>query len=264
MNIISIHSAPRSGSTWLQAILESHPNIVTKYQPLFSYAFKNIINVNSTADEFNKFINDLCKSDDPFVNSKSNFHINNNINMPKYEKNNIATLVMKNVHHHNLIETFIKLHPSIKIIGLIRHPYAVINSLIHNINEYKQEWLETNEWLTGKHKNIDQYHYWGYLKWKEVNNIFQYIREHYPDNIYILKYEDLIDDPINELNNLFIYLDLPMTDSVIDYINKKSNDIKSDYGLNKSYIVRNKWVSQLPDNILQYIKNDTYINYFNQ
>ena len=45
---------------------------------------------------------------------------------------------MKNVHHHNLIETFIKLYPSIKIIGLIRDPCSVIYSQMNAKRKIKR------------------------------------------------------------------------------------------------------------------------------
>ena len=52
MNLISLNSCPRSGSTWLQSIFEADPNIKTVYQPLFSYAFKNCINKKLNVDTF--------------------------------------------------------------------------------------------------------------------------------------------------------------------------------------------------------------------
>ena len=70
MHLISLHSCPRSGSTWLQSIFEAHPNIKTLYQPLFSYAFKNCINKYSTQNEFNKFVLDIEKTNDDFCNMK--------------------------------------------------------------------------------------------------------------------------------------------------------------------------------------------------
>ena len=66
----------------------------------------------------------------------NNFHTNSGkLEIPKFAKESITTLLMKNVHHHNLIEKFIELEPSIKIIGLIRHPCAVISSQLNCIKE---------------------------------------------------------------------------------------------------------------------------------
>ena len=109
LKIVSIHAPPRSGSTWLQAILESHPNITTRFQPLFSYEFKDCINNNTSKEEFNQFVKDLYSTDDPFVLSKSEFHKRNNVILPDYAKGIIKTMVMKNVHNHNKIKTMIRL-----------------------------------------------------------------------------------------------------------------------------------------------------------
>ncbi len=58
-NIISIHSVPRSGSSWLLSIFDSCLNTKCLYQPLFSYKFKNYLNTNSTKNDFNKFIDNI-------------------------------------------------------------------------------------------------------------------------------------------------------------------------------------------------------------
>ena len=88
MNLISLHSCPRSGSTWLQSIFEAHTNIKTVYQPLFSYAFKNRINKNSTKEEFNKFIDEIKDTNDEFCCMKANLHTNN-------KKTDIITLELE-------------------------------------------------------------------------------------------------------------------------------------------------------------------------
>ena len=46
MKRIAIHSAPRSGSSWLGQILNSSPKVCFRFQPLFSYAFKDYLNDN--------------------------------------------------------------------------------------------------------------------------------------------------------------------------------------------------------------------------
>lgn len=259
MKIVSIHSAPRSGSTWLQAILESHPNITTRYQPLFSYAFKNRINENSTSIELNNFIKELYDSEDEFVNMKSAYHKDINNKLPEYEKSDITSIAMKNVHHHYLIETFIKLCPNIKIIGLIRNPCGTINSIINNKHEYKEEWKGTNEWLTGERKNISKEYYFGYQKWKEVVDIFEEIKREYPNNIYIIQYENLIDNPNVELINLFEYLEIDVHVNIFNFVEEshnKNNITKSVTSVYKNKTVKDKWKNILNNEIIEYIEND--------
>ena len=184
MKIISLHSAPRSGSTWLQTIFESHPNIKTIYQPLFSYQFKNYLTEYSTKQDFTNFINKIIHTKDLFCNMNTDFHTNkNNIDIPRYPKSIINNILIKNVHHHYLIEYFIKWCPNIKIIGLIRHPCAVIYSQLNCQKE------KDSDWLNGSTKNINKENYFGYNKWKEIYNLFYYIKKKYPNNIIIIKYD---------------------------------------------------------------------------
>ena len=70
MQKIAIHSVPRSGSTWLGNIFNSHPNVSFKYQPLFSYAFKDYLGSESDLEKINRFFKEIMKSDDDFINQK--------------------------------------------------------------------------------------------------------------------------------------------------------------------------------------------------
>lgn len=250
MNLISLHSCPRSGSTWLQSIFEAHPNIKTVYQPLFSYAFKNCINKNSTQKEFNKFVDNIKETNDEFCCMKSNLHTNNKkTDILRYEKKNINTIFMKNVHHHNLIETFIKLYPSIKIIGLIRNPFSVIYSQMNAKHEQLKYWLD------GKDKNQNkEENFFGFNKWLEVKEIFYTIKEKYPDNIIIVNYEDLVKNTIVEIKKICKFCNLKihknMKDS-IELMNSKNEEY--DYSVFKKEDTINKWKGKLNISIFNHI-----------
>ena len=68
MNKIAIHSVPRSGSTWLGSIFDSCPNVKYALQPLFSYAYKDYLSLNSTSEDIQSFFEELKVSDDDFIN----------------------------------------------------------------------------------------------------------------------------------------------------------------------------------------------------
>lgn len=260
MKVVSIHSAPRSGSSWLQTIFEAHPNITTKYQPLFSYDHKNCITVDSTEEDFNNFINDMLLNDNEFVNRRSGYHKDENNIIPEFDKNEITALVMKHVRYHNLIETFIKLHPGIKIIGLVRSPYGVVNSTVHNEREHPSDLVGKYEWLTGSYKNSTcEENYFGYQKWKEVVDIFESVLEKYPDNIRIVQYETIVKHPEIQLRELFKFIDVEFNDNVMDFVNESwkeelSND--STTSVFKTTNVIDKWKNQLDSEIIDYIRKD--------
>jgi hypothetical protein len=264
MKIVSIHSSPRSGSTWIQSVLQSHPKITTRFQPLFSYRYKNIINDDTDIDAYNHFIEGLINTDDEFVLCKSEFHQKNNININcDTDHINNTTLVMKNVHNHNQIINLIRLNPDIKIIGLIRHPCAVVNSFIKCKNEYdpfsENEPLPGNEWLYGSKKNIDNNYFWGYIGWIRTMNIFLHIKEVYPDNIIFIQYEKLITDPNNEFQKLFQFINLEFDNKVRDFLNDHTNNnndihtIHSDYSIYNYNQPHDKWKEELDKDIQKYI-----------
>ena len=258
LNLVSLHSAPRSGSTWVQNIFESHPCIITKFQPLFCYEFKNIIHKNSTKNDFNNFIYNIYHSENDFLNMTSDFHKECKAKIPKFSKQTINTMLMKNVHHNHLIKTFIKLCPNIKIIGLVRNPCAVINSFIENKREYKKEWIGTNEWLTGHQKNIGEEHFFGYNKWKEVIDIFESIKQSCPNNIIIVRFEDILDDPQKEITKLTSFIGICAHENMFNFIEKSHTGTgqTSNYSVIKNKSVKDKWKKTLNPHIIDYIKKD--------
>jgi hypothetical protein len=250
INLISLHSCPRSGSTWLQSIFEAHPNIKTVYQPLFSYAFKNCINENSTKEEFNKFIQNIKETNDEFCCMKTNLHTNNNkTDIIRFEKENISTILMKNVHHHNLIETFIKLYPGIKIIGLIRDPCAVIYSQMNAKHEKLKDWLNGEDKNQNKEEN-----FFGFNKWLEVKEIFNSIKKKYPNNIIIVNYEDLLKNTLEQIKKICVFCNLDLHDNMlksIELMNSKTDEY--DYSIFKNKDTLNKWKKKLDSKIIKYI-----------
>jgi hypothetical protein len=257
-------SAPRSGSTWVQYVLENHDNITTRFQPIFSYEFKSRLSGDVSRNDIDKYISDLECSSDEFILSQSDFHKKNNIYLDRYVKPDVKYIVTKDVHGLNYLENILKVYPELKIIGLIRHPCGVINSYMNNRREYLGEYLE---WMTGGSKNINDEFFWGYNKWKEIVHIFNRIKEKYPDNILIIKYEDLVNNN-QEFKKIFDYLGLDFSDKVKEYINKSNNsenniknvcnEITHDYQVYKNKDVVDNWREELDKKIKEYILSDIF------
>src|SRR5690606_40577357 len=62
--VIAIHGAPRSGTSWLGQVFNSHPQVQYRYQPLFSYAFKGRVGAHSSRQEFLDLFADLATTED--------------------------------------------------------------------------------------------------------------------------------------------------------------------------------------------------------
>ena len=65
--VASVHGVARSGTSWLGQIINSHPEVIYRYQPLFSYTHKGAINKNSTRKEILNFFNQVYNTRDQFV-----------------------------------------------------------------------------------------------------------------------------------------------------------------------------------------------------
>ena len=222
--MISIHSAPRSGSSWLLSIFDSCVNTKCLYQPLFSYAFKNQIHDKSSQKEFTTFTNELKETEDDFCCMKTNYHTNNGKNdILTYHKENMEYLVMKHTSHHYLIEKMIELNKDIKIIGLIRNPENVIESQMKAKHENLQDWLNGSD----KNKDLKE-NYFGFNKWLDLNNYFITLKEKYPNNVYLIKYEDLLKNTKVEIEKVFHFCGIKLEKSTIDFINE-SMSINDNY-----------------------------------
>jgi hypothetical protein len=255
-SIISIHSVPRSGSSWLLSIFNSNTETKCVYQPLFSYAYKNILNETSSTKDFDNFINNIDQTDDSFCNMKTNLHTNNGINkILDFNKTIAKNIVMKHVTHHYLIEKMIEWNPNIKIIGLIRNPVQVIESQMNAKHE------NLKDWLNGEDKNNDlKENYFGFNKWLEINNYFIYLKEKYEHNVYLIRYEDLLKNSLEEIEKLFIFCNIKIEKSTINHINiSTSKHDEYDYSVfrNRNLLINKK--SNLNQEIQDYIENNSSI-----
>lgn len=84
MKKIAIHSVLRSGSSLIGHIFNSFPDVNFKFQPRFSYTFKNYLNISSSLKDINAFFEQIVKSNDPLFLQQDN--IDKSI-YPVFQKN---------------------------------------------------------------------------------------------------------------------------------------------------------------------------------
>lgn len=217
--IIGLYGVPRSGTSWLGEILNSSSELIYKFQPQFSYAFRDRITKDSTYEEMISSFQEMMVSQDDFINRKNERAEGK---FPSFNKNphDIDILAYKEVRFlydiHNLLENC----SQFLLIGIIRNPIDTLNSWINAPKEYKQEWVIEDEWRFAKLKNQNlQENFYGFEKWKEAVKIFNRMKNIYEERVYIIKYEDLVLNPKQETKNLFSFCGIKyekQTDSFID------------------------------------------------
>ena len=67
MDKIAIFGVPRSGTTWLSQILNSHPDVALRFQPLFSYGHKGSLCEYSSVEEIRIFFEEIFCTQDAFT-----------------------------------------------------------------------------------------------------------------------------------------------------------------------------------------------------
>ena len=151
------------------------------------------------------------------------------------------------VRYHHLIEKFLNEFNQIKIIGIVRNPCAVINSWIKAPMEFNNKWDSIEEWRHARQKNKGRIEeFYGFEKWKTVANMFLGLKEKFPQQFYLLKYEELVNDLPRETNHLFKFIGLDMHNQVDNFI-KCSQKYHNDhpYSVFKNSNVKDQWKSEL-------------------
>jgi len=255
---IAIHSAPRSGSTWLGEIFNSSPKTTYKFQPLFSYAFKNYLTPTSSTKDINNFFLEIEKSDDKFLNQIDQ---KDNGSSPIFKKNiHQQFIVYKEVRYHNILEHLLATDSEMILVGLIRNPLSVISSWLRAPKEFRADlgWNESSEWRYAELKNQGMpEEFNGYEKWKETANIFHKLKKKFPGRVYIINYQKLLENTLTEVQGVFDFCGIPTEDQTLKFIRQSStstnNDAYSVYRCNQS---DDKWKTQLNPEIAKQIIDD--------
>ena len=255
-DVVIVAGAARSGATWLGEILNSSFDVTYRFQPLFSYAFKARVNINSTYEEYELFLQELYESCDPFLLQTEQREAGN---LPHFIKNESPhVLVMKKARYHYLHIRFLKYFPNVKLIAIVRNPCAVISSWISNPKEFpigSDAWLE---WRLGACKNQGKpENFFGFYKWRESTNIFIDLQSMFPERVRVIRYEDLVDDPINIGKSLFSFAGIPFGDQSQQFL-AKTNEHHSEnpYAVYKNKSVKDNWKHKLDLRIVNDIEQE--------
>ncbi|MFB6317429.1 sulfotransferase [Saccharicrinis sp. FJH54] len=258
MKRIAIHSVPRSGSSWLGSIFDSHPNVAYRFQPLFSYTHKSQLRPKSSFDDINTFFEDILNTKDSLVLQKE--AISNKL-VPEFTKNEPTHIVYKEVRYHHILENLLKTDPEIKVIGLVRNPCAVINSWIKAPKEFRKNegWKIKDEWRCAPKKNADKpEEFNGFEKWKEVTLLFHKLNAEFPERFYLLKYDSLLQNTQNAVEQLFNFCDLEVPEQTSSFITASRSIHNSDNSYSVYRIKDNdlNWENELPNAISSQIKEE--------
>jgi SAM-dependent methyltransferase len=253
---LAIFGVPRSGTSWLAQMFNSHPDVVMRFQPLFSYAHKNQLDEHATGADIEQFYQDIHAGNDPFAGMTAPHFAAH----PKdFQKNAQPThICFKEAQSLHIIENMLAQCPDLRVMGICRSPMAVLASWMQAPREFSPHWDIHEEWRSAPGKNNGNKElYFGYDKWKEGMQIFVDLARRYPQQFVLVKYDALLRAPHAVMRNLFDFCGLGWDRQVENFIVQSQS--KHDDDPHSVYRIKTHdeaWTSVLPDDIAKTIEQD--------
>ncbi len=257
-NVVALYGVPRSGTSWLGQILDSCPNVVFRFQPLFSYRFKNRITTESTYEDIHLFFDELYQEDEDEFLNQTDKRLSGIYPTFMKKSDDLSILAYKEGRYMYTIPLLLERYKDIKIIGIVRNPYDVLESWINAPSEYKEWWDIEEEWRFAASKNeFRPENYFGYYKWKEYIKLCAEMQKKYPENFIIIRYEDLYENALESAKDLFAFLKMPFTEQTQEFIKKsQSKTVDSVYSVYRAKEQKRIRKVFLPEKIKQEIAKD--------
>ena len=245
---------PRSGTSWLGQIINSSPLVSFRTEPLFSYRFKNILNTDSQAEEFNDFFERLVNIEDDFILQKDKVEDGC---YPEFHKLSEEVLAFKTTRHFELLELYLKHTKDLHIIAIIRNPCAVINSWFNSYREFEKKGCNKNDdWRTGGCRKNETGEYWGFDDWLMSTFFFLELEKKY-SNFNIINYNKLVNYTETQVRAIFRNSKLKLTDQTLSFIKAShQHHDNNPYSVFKNKSVLNAWEKSLDKKIKEEIYHD--------
>jgi hypothetical protein len=223
---------------------------------MFSYAFKNAVSMDSDRDDYERFFADIYESTDDFLLQTDKRQAGL---YPTFEKaENPECLALKTCRYLYSLNRMLRLFRNLRVLGIVRHPCGVVNSWLNNPKEFPEEADPMKEWRFGACKNKGrEEEFFGFYKWKEVAHLNLDLQEKHPGQMCVVRYEELVDNPITVSRRIFDFVGLQFTKQTESFLEASHSVHKEGpYAVFKDKSVRDRWRSELDPYITSEIIQD--------
>lgn len=215
----------RTGSTMLASMLNSSPKVISPTEdPFLLYFSSKYSNKSSWAkQELDQFVDELFLLQDinfnVYMHSKAEMKeslkqlVGNTsflevckqvyLNFyPGRDKTEVETIIDKQIKYSYHLREVKRLMPNSKFAILIRHP-------LDNLASWRK-------------RGMGKFQHALYLAeiWKYTFRKLHDFHLTYPEQTYIIRYEDLVQDPKKELEQLCAFFDIPFSDKMLTFHQK--------------------------------------------
>lgn len=208
--LIFIFSLPRSGSTLLQKVLMSHPEVASVAEPWLLLPLFYHLKPNGTVSEFSHSTCQVAYAD--FIANLPGKQNAYNRSLRKFIlslysmqcKNDERYFLDKTPRYYFIIPELAEIFPDAKFIFLFRDLRDVYSSII-------------TTWGNGNFHKL----YANYVDLIEGPGLLSKGYELLADKSYALKYEDFVQNPERYLRDICEYLEIKYSDTLLEDFNKQ-------------------------------------------
>lgn len=255
MRKIALFGPPRSGTSWLSLLFNSHPDVALRFQPLFSYGHKGALTPISTATEIADFFDAILHTSDPFALMQSSALKH----YPAFPKSQQAThIAFKETRYLNVVRNLLATTKDVKVIGIIRNPLASLASWMGAPKEFHAEWDIFAEWRQAPSKNQGRpEEYFGFDQWKKAAADFLDFELYFTDRFRLIEYDQLNANPVGVMSDIFDFCGLDMHAQTLEFI--KESQSRHDADPYSVFRVKAKdvvWQEVLPVAICEAVRED--------
>lgn len=207
--LIFLVSQPRSGSTLLQHILGSHPQIHTVPEPWFMLHFVYALRERGISAEYNAqyaslalkgFLNEIQKSEDDYLRAIREAALK--LYGAALDGTGKTFFLDKTPRYYFILPELRRTFPNARFVLLIRNPLAVLASLLNVVMQGRVQGFLSED---RRHDIVSAPR----LMVQALKNL--------QGRTGVVKYEDLVSEPEKTLGDLCAKLDLTYHQSMVEY-----------------------------------------------
>ena len=198
----------KSGTTWLQKLLDAHPDICSQGEAWFFdnlYAYINLALEKYSSEKL------------PEINRLEDSQINNIFKYTMYEymsnwpgQKEAKCIVEKTPNNSFNLPLIKEILPQVKVIHIIRDGRDVITS------SWFHQFRDTPEWFLKYENNFTGFvEYWTKKIWLESNRKCLDFKAEFPEDYLSVRYEDLVSHPESSLTELITSMGLEPEQNLI-------------------------------------------------
>ena len=245
---------PRSGTTWLSQIFESSPDFIVRLSPNYSWPLKNLLDLNSSQEEWLSSFTTALNTDDEFMTQNFRRPTGELSTFPSRSIQTVTRLVIKDTRFHDLYLRCMELFSKAQAIYLVRHPGGMLNSWWRS-EEFPATATFADEWRGGACRKVEgPGEYWGFDDWRSLTMRYLSLERQAPERFRVCRYEELVRDRFRVSGELFEFAGYTLHPDTRAFLrDSQSRHDDRTYAVFKDPSVADRWREELPEHIQETI-----------